>query len=98
MEVEAALPSPQVRFDRIVKNYALRIIFLPEGNPIQTRIPASFLLKIANQDLEDSNWDQHYLDWSQTHLQKKSPTQLIRILASLNITISTASALEEFSL
>ena len=67
MEVEAALPSPQVRFDRIVKNYALRIISLPEGNPIQTKIPASFPLKTANQDLEDSNWNHHYLDWSQIH-------------------------------
>lgn len=47
MEVEASLPPPKVRFDRIVKNYALRLITLPEGNPIQSRIPSSFPLKTA---------------------------------------------------
>ena len=42
MEIEASLPPPKVRFNKICKNYALRILQMHENHPIRQRVSSSF--------------------------------------------------------
>ena len=42
IELEAVLVLPKVRFDRICKNYALRILQSPKNHPIRLRISSSY--------------------------------------------------------
>ena len=35
MEIEASIPPPKVRFERICKNYTLRILQMHENHPIR---------------------------------------------------------------
>jgi hypothetical protein len=37
MEIEAALPPPEIRFEKICINYALRILQIGKKHPIQAR-------------------------------------------------------------
>jgi len=61
MELEAAIISPKARFNRICKNYALRIMQIPKNHSIRLRVSASF--PSYNNEAE-LNWEK-YLDWNE---------------------------------
>ena len=61
MKLEAAITSPKVRFNRICKNYALRIMQIPKNHPIRLRVSASFPPYDNGAEL---NWEK-YLDWNE---------------------------------
>ena len=62
MEIEASLPPPKVRFNKICKNYALRILKMHENHSIRLRISSSFPLFSNGMELD---WTQ-FLDWNET--------------------------------
>ena len=62
MEVEASIPPPKVRFNRICKNYALRILQMHENHPIRLRVSSGFPPFINGIEL---NWSE-FLDWNET--------------------------------
>ena len=61
MEIEASLPPPKVKFNKICKNYALRILKIYENHPIKLRVLANFPLFSNEIKL---NWTQ-FLDWNE---------------------------------
>jgi hypothetical protein len=62
MEIEASLPPPKVRFNKMCKNYALRILKMHENHPIRLRVSSSFPPFSNGIELD---WSQ-YLDWDET--------------------------------
>src|SRR5436190_22609880 len=60
MELEAAIPSLKIRFNKIYMNYSLKIMQLFKNHPIRTRVSTSFPLYNNGNEL---NWDK-YLDWN----------------------------------
>ena len=63
MELEAAIPPPKIRFDKICMNYSLRIMQLFKNHLIRTRISTSF--PPYNNDSE-LNWNK-YLNWNENN-------------------------------
>src|SRR3989440_6783663 len=61
MKLEAAIIFFKARFDRICKNYALRIMQIPKNHSIRLRVSASF--SSYNNEAE-LNWEK-YLDWNE---------------------------------
>src|SRR3989440_8793842 len=61
MKLKAVIISFRVRFNRICKNYALRIMQIPKNHSIRLRVSASF----SSYDNEaELNWEK-YLDWNE---------------------------------
>src|SRR5881396_2602140 len=61
MKLKAAIISSKSRFNRICKNYALRIMQIPKNHSIRFRVSASY----SSYDNEaELNWDK-YLDWNE---------------------------------
>ena len=52
MELEAAIPPPKVRFNKIYMNYSLRIMQLFKNHSIRTRVSTSFSLYNNNNELD----------------------------------------------
>ena len=63
MKLEAAIPPPKVRFNRICKNYALRIMQIPKNHPIRLRVSSSFPPYNNGAELD---WEK-YLDWNENN-------------------------------
>ena len=61
MEIEASISSSKVRFNRICKNYALRILQMHERHPIRLRVSSSFPPFSNEIELD---WSQ-FLDWNE---------------------------------
>ena len=61
MELEASIPPPKVRFERICKNYAWRILQMHENHPIRQRVSSSFPSHSNGMEL---NWEQ-FQDWNE---------------------------------
>src|SRR5213078_2895209 len=62
MEIEASISSLKVRFNRICKNYALRILQMHDKHPIRLKVSSDFSSFNSGIDLD---WSQ-YLDWNET--------------------------------
>src|SRR6266487_617298 len=62
MEIEASIPPSKVRFNRICKNYALRILQMHERHSIRLRVSSSFPSFSNEIELD---WSQ-FLDWNET--------------------------------
>ena len=61
MKLEAAIISSRSRFNRICKNYALRIMQISKNHSIRFRVSASY----SSYDNEaELDWDK-YLDWNE---------------------------------
>ena len=61
MKLEAAIISPRSRFNRICKNYALRIMQISKNHSIRLRVSASY----SSYDNEaELDWNK-YLDWNE---------------------------------
>ena len=61
MKLEAAIISSKARFDRICKNYALRIMQIPKNHSIRLRVSTSFPSYNNEAELD---WNK-YLDWNE---------------------------------
>src|SRR5947207_1678694 len=61
MKLEAAIIFLKARFDRICRNYALRIMQIPKNHPIRLRVSASYSPYDNEAEL---NWEK-YLDWNE---------------------------------
>src|SRR6266487_1425065 len=61
MKLEAAIISSKARFDRICKNYALRIMQISKNHSIRLRVSASYPSYDNEAELD---WDK-YLDWNE---------------------------------
>src|SRR5437762_4408060 len=68
MEIEASISPPKVRFNRICKNYALRILQMHERHPIRLRVSSSFPSFSNEIELD---WSQ-FLDWNETENSQHS--------------------------
>src|SRR5438552_806337 len=69
-ELEAAIPPPKVRFNRICKNYALRIMQIPKNHPIRLRVSSSFPPYNNGAELD---WEK-YLDWNEKNQSIETET------------------------
>src|SRR5204862_6755577 len=67
MKLEATIPPPKIRFNKICMNYSLRIMQLFKNHPIRTRVSTSFPLYNNGNELD---WDK-YLDWNEKEQDKK---------------------------
>ena len=63
MELEAAIPPPKIRFNKICMNYSLKIMQLFKNHPIRTRVSTSFPSYNNGNKLD---WDK-YLDWNENN-------------------------------
>jgi len=63
MKLEAAIPPPKIRFNKICMNYSLRIMQLFKNHPIRTRVSTSFPPYNNGSELD---WDK-YLDWNENN-------------------------------
>ena len=61
MELEASIPPPKVKFERIYKNYAWRTLQMHENHPIKLRVSSSFPPHLNEMEL---NWEQ-FQDWNE---------------------------------
>jgi len=101
MQIEAEIPPIEVRLDQKCKNYAIRIVGLPEKHPIRKRTPISYPPQYSiglNLDLDASK----YLDWNETKSDlprkakkcKDRPTQIYRILNKVQKTLNSIQKIE----
>ena len=63
MKLEATIPPPKIRFNKICMNYSLRIMQLFKNHPIRTRISTSFPPYNNGNGLD---WDK-YLNWNENN-------------------------------
>ena len=56
MKLEAAIPPPKIRFNKICMNYSLRIMQLFKNHPIKTRVSTSFPPYNNGNELD---WDKY---------------------------------------
>ena len=68
MKIEASISSSKVRFNRICKNYALRILQMHERHSIRLRVSSSFSSFSNEIELD---WSQ-FLDWNETENSQHS--------------------------
>src|SRR5215472_451122 len=60
MEIEASLPPPATRFNKICRSYVLRTADFVESHAIRSRLPENFFLNQGNIEIDRSR----FLDWS----------------------------------
>ena len=65
MELEASIPPPKVRFERICKNYAWRTLQMHENHPIRLRVSSSFPPYSNGMELD---WEQ-FQDWNEREIE-----------------------------
>src|SRR5205809_171310 len=76
MKLEAAIISSRARFNRLCKNYALRIMQILKNHSIRLKVSASYLSYNNKAELD---WEK-YLDWNEknqaiiTEIAKTSST------------------------
>jgi len=61
MKLEASIPSPKIRFERICKNYAWRTLQMHENYPIRLRVSSGFPSHSNGVELD---WEQ-FQDWNE---------------------------------
>ncbi len=76
MKIEAAISSSMIKFQKLCKNYAFRLLTLNSAHPIRQRVSSSFPPHDNGLELD---WEQ-YSDWNDQILNKKVPSQLFRLL------------------
>jgi ribonuclease HI len=70
MEIEASLPPPAIRFNRMCRNYALRTSYFTLNHPIRVRLPHTFPISPGLFQVDRST----YLDWNE---KEESPTSAL---------------------
>jgi hypothetical protein len=78
MELEASIPPPKVRFERICKNYAWRTLQMHENHPIRLRVSSGFPPHSNGIELD---WEQ-FRDWNERENSQINYTQVDSDLAS----------------
>src|SRR5436189_3328483 len=78
MELEASIPSPKIRFERICKNYAWRTLQMHENHPIRLRVSSSFPPYSNGMELD---WEQ-FQDWNEREIEN-SQVNYIQTRSSL---------------
>ena len=72
MELEASIPPLKVKFERIYKNYAWRILQMHENHPIRLRVSSGFPPHSNGVELD---WEQ-FQDWNE---RENSQTDYIQV-------------------
>ena len=65
MKLEASIPPPRVRFERICKNYTWRTLQMHENHPIKLRVSSSFPPYLNGMKLD---WEQ-FQDWNEREIE-----------------------------
>jgi len=60
MEIEASLPPPAARFNKICRSYVLRTADFVKSHAIRSRLPENFFLNQGNMEIDRSR----FLDWN----------------------------------
>jgi len=68
MEIEASLPPPKARFNKICRSYVLRIADFNKSHAIYDRLPKNFFLSQGNMEIDTSR----FLGWN-TPIQEDPP-------------------------
>jgi hypothetical protein len=85
MEIEAALPPPAIRFEKLCQNYALRLLKLPAEHPILERVSTSFP---PFQNGIELDWNQ-FKNWNSNDNSKINPSQLFTLCSMIKDHFST---------
>ena len=72
MELEASIPPPRVRFERICKNYTWKTLQMHENHPIRLRVSSGFPPHSNGIELD---WEQ-FQDWNE---RENSQTDYIQV-------------------
>ena len=78
MEIEASLPPPVIRFQKLCQNYALRLLTMDEEHPLRQRVSSSFPPFSTGCELD---WLRYY-DCNETpspRSRKKEVSQLFKL-------------------
>src|SRR5215471_15779377 len=79
MQIEAGLLSTQVRFEKLCKNYALRILKMQNSHPVKQRISNSFSFfnksEINLTELNSNNNNIQLTDWNQSLFYSESESE-----------------------
>ncbi len=96
MKIEVTICSFIVRFQKIYRLYALRIVCITENHSIKQR---TFITFLSEYQTEINLNENKFLDWNEINIQimKKHLTQLIKILHTLSDLLSNTSKLKEYS-
>ena len=70
IEIEASLPPPATRFNKICRSYVLRTADFNESHTIRNRLPRTFFLNQGNMEVDRSR----FLDWKTPIYQEDPPT------------------------
>src|SRR5215469_4255053 len=62
MEIEASLPPPAARFNKICRSYVLRTADFVKSHAIRSRLPKNFPLNQGNLNIETSRSRSRFLD------------------------------------
>ena len=65
MKLEASIPPPKIKFERICKNYAWRILQMHENHSIKLRVSSSFPPYSNEMELD---WEQ-FQDWNEREIE-----------------------------
>ena len=76
MKIEAALPPTKVRFEKLCKNYALRILQMQDSHPVKQRVTSnSSFLKEINLIKLNSTICSQLADWNQQFSYSESESE-----------------------
>ena len=73
MKIEAAIPPPRVRFEKIYYNYVIRIMQMNSIHPIIERVPKDFPPFIGKADLDSAK----FLKWNNIHSETDDKNKII---------------------
>ena len=85
MELEASIPPPRVRFERICKNYTWRTLQMHENHPIRLRVLSSFPPYSNGMELD---WEQ-FQDWNEREIENSQKMNDIEIGISQGSSVSS---------
>jgi ribonuclease HI len=94
LEAELGLPPTDLRFDRMRRNYAIRLFTLPPNHPILELCPDTFPNTLENE--RENPTSERYTPWHERNPHKPQyQSRLTNILSSINKHIQPQSIIEE---
>jgi ribonuclease HI len=87
LELETAIPPPEIRFQKLCNNYAIRLMHLNQFHPTVQRLPPTFPPYCGKFSANINK----YLDWNQKDINAENPinSRILRPRTNINTAIET---------
>lgn len=83
MELEAALPPPNIRLNHHNRRYAFRILKLSSNHPVNKEFKKSISLIDEEAELEDALYSDESVNSELIEIRNRKPTQIINLINSI---------------